>query len=86
MDNSEIQTASGLILDRRQLIAGASALGLSAIVGASPAMAQGAPKKGGTLRMGMEGNRRLFNVMTGPRGINNHFSTLCNQPNSALWR
>ena len=55
MDNSEIQTASGLILDRRQLIAGASALGLSAILGASPAMAQGAPKKGGTLRMGMEG-------------------------------
>ena len=55
MDNFEIQTASGLILGRRQLIAGASALGLSAILGASPAMAQGAPKKGGTLRMGMEG-------------------------------
>ena len=36
MDNSEIQTASGLILGRRQLIAGASALGLSAILGASP--------------------------------------------------
>ncbi len=46
---------SGIILDRRQLITGASALGLSATFGALPAMAQGAPKKGGVLRLGMEG-------------------------------
>ena len=46
---------SGLILDRRQLILGASALGLSTTFGAMPAMAQGTPKKGGTLRLGMEG-------------------------------
>lgn len=46
---------SGLILDRRQIITGAAALGLSSTFGALPAMAQGTPKKGGTLRMGMEG-------------------------------
>lgn len=55
MANFETQTESGIILDRRQLLAGASALGLSALMGAAPAMAQGAPKKGGTLRLGMEG-------------------------------
>ena len=55
MDHSEIQTESGLILDRRQLIAGASAIGLSAAFGVSPAMAQSKPKKGGTLRLGLEG-------------------------------
>ena len=55
MDHSEIQTESGLILDRRQLITGASALGLSAAFGVSPAMAQSKPKKGGTLRLGLEG-------------------------------
>ena len=55
MDNNEIQTESGLILDRRQLIAGASALGLSTAFGVSPAMAQSKPKKGGTLRLGLEG-------------------------------
>ena len=48
-------TDSGLILDRRQIITGAAALGLSATFGASEALAQGAPKKGGTLRLGMEG-------------------------------
>lgn len=51
----ETPSESGLILDRRQLITGASALGLSATFGAMPAMAQGTPKKGGTLRLGMEG-------------------------------
>ena len=45
---------SGLHLDRRQLIAGAAAFGLAGL-GAGPAMAQGQPKKGGTLRLGMEG-------------------------------
>ena len=50
---------SGIILDRRQLISGASALGLSATFGAMPAMAQGAPKKGGVLRLGMEGGGQL---------------------------
>ena len=47
--------SSGIILDRRQLLTGASALGLSATFGAMPAMAQSGPKKGGTLRLGMEG-------------------------------
>ena len=51
----ETTTESGIILDRRQLIQGASALGLAAALGSSPALAQGTPKKGGTLRMGMEG-------------------------------
>ena len=51
------QTESGIILDRRQILTGAAALGL---MGSIPASAQtlmgaGAPKKGGTLRMGMEG-------------------------------
>lgn len=55
MATTDIQTESGIILDRRQLMAGASALGLSSMFAAAPAMAQGAPKKGGTLRMGLEG-------------------------------
>jgi len=55
MAMNETTTESGIILDRRQLILGASALGLSSTIGALPAMAQGTPKKGGTLRLGMEG-------------------------------
>ena len=51
----ETQSDSGIILDRRQIITGAAALGLSATFGAMPAMAQGKPKKGGTLRLGLEG-------------------------------
>ena len=51
----ETPTDSGIILDRRQLILGASALGLSTTFAASPAMAQAKPKKGGTLRLGLEG-------------------------------
>jgi len=51
----ENKTESGIILDRRQLVLGASAVGLSAAFSAAPAFAAGAPKKGGTLRMGMEG-------------------------------
>jgi peptide/nickel transport system substrate-binding protein len=54
MDNHEYTTESGILLDRRQLIGGATALGLSAAF-SMPAMAQGTPKKGGTLRIGMEG-------------------------------
>ncbi|RWA97318.1 ABC transporter substrate-binding protein [Mesorhizobium sp.] len=49
------KTDSGIILDRRQLVLGASMVGLSAAFGSVPAMAAGAPKKGGTLRIGMEG-------------------------------
>jgi peptide/nickel transport system substrate-binding protein len=57
MAHLENQTESGIILDRRQILTGAAALGL---MGSIPASAQtlmgaGAPKKGGTLRMGMEG-------------------------------
>ena len=55
MAMNETTTESGIILDRRQMILGASAVGLSAAFGSLPAMAQGAPKKGGTLRLGMEG-------------------------------
>jgi peptide/nickel transport system substrate-binding protein len=55
MANVETKSDAGIILDRRQLILGASAVGLSAAFGTGSALAQGAPKKGGTLRMGMEG-------------------------------
>ena len=56
MDNvNTTTTESGIILDRRQILTGATALGLSASLLGSPAMAQSTPKKGGTLRMGMEG-------------------------------
>ncbi len=55
MANVETTTESGIILDRRQLVLGASAVGLSAAFGTGSALAQGAPKKGGTLRLGMEG-------------------------------
>jgi peptide/nickel transport system substrate-binding protein len=55
MGNFETQTDSGIWLDRRSLLTGAAALGLSSTLGALPAMAQGKPKKGGTLRLGMEG-------------------------------
>lgn len=55
MKFKDIQTQSEIILDRRQLVAGATALGLSAAFGSMPAMAQSSPKKGGTLRLGMEG-------------------------------
>ena len=55
MANVEQQSDSGIILDRRQIILGASAVGLASTLGVSPAMAQSTPKKGGTLRMGMEG-------------------------------
>ena len=46
---------SKLTLDRRQLLAGAGALGLSVGAWGNPARAADAPKKGGTLRIGMEG-------------------------------
>lgn len=55
MTTIDNKTDSGLILDRRQLILGASAVGLSAAFSSMPAMADEAPKKGGTLRMGVEG-------------------------------
>ncbi len=55
MASIETTTESGIILDRRQLIAGASAVGLGAAFASMPAMAQGTPKKGGVLRLGMEG-------------------------------
>ncbi len=55
MAHVETTSDAGIILDRRQLILGASAVGLASTFGVTPAMAQSAPKKGGTLRMGMEG-------------------------------
>ena len=55
MGQFDMQTESGLWLDRRSLLTGAAALGLSSTLGALPAMAQATPKKGGTLRLGMEG-------------------------------
>ena len=55
MTDNQIKTdsGSGLIVDRRQLMAGAAALGLG--FGMRPAFADDAPKKGGTLKLGMEG-------------------------------
>jgi len=55
MAHVETTSDAGIILDRRQLILGASAVGLASTFGVAPALAQSAPKKGGTLRMGMEG-------------------------------
>ena len=52
-DNNEMARGSGLIVDRRELMAGAAALGLG--FSATGARADDAPKKGGTLRLGMEG-------------------------------
>src|SRR6478609_2974277 len=48
---------SGLIIDRRELMAGAAALGIGFGLGfgSGPALAQDTPKKGGTLKLGMEG-------------------------------
>src|SRR3984885_7359244 len=51
--NSNRHSGSGLILDRRELMAGAAALGLG--FATRPAFAADAPKKGGTLKLGMEG-------------------------------
>ena len=50
---SKLEGGSRLVLDRRELMAGAAALGLG--YGVSPAFAQEKPKKGGTLKLGMEG-------------------------------
>lgn len=54
-ENNGLNGSSGLILDRREIMAGAAALGLGAGLGLGPAFAQAKPKKGGTLRLGMEG-------------------------------
>jgi peptide/nickel transport system substrate-binding protein len=48
-------SASGLIVDRRELMAGAAALGLGLGFGVDPTFAAETPKKGGTLKLGMEG-------------------------------
>ena len=55
METGKQTAASGLHLDRRQLIAGAAALGLGATFTTLPALAQSSPQKGGILRLGMEG-------------------------------
>ena len=55
MFHSDIGQDAQPRLDRRQWIAGATALGMGGAFSALPAMAQGAPKKGGTLRLGMSG-------------------------------
>ena len=47
--------SSGLIVDRRQLMASAAALGLGTGLAPGAAFADDAPKKGGTLKLGMEG-------------------------------
>lgn len=54
MMNSDNPTAKSLIVDRREVMASAAALGLSTAF-TSSAFAADTPKKGGTLRMGMEG-------------------------------
>ena len=55
MTHRKTSIPNDLALDRRQLITGAAALGLASGLAAFPAAAQSAPKKGGVLRMGMEG-------------------------------
>ena len=57
MANNKTTGQNGLILDRRELMAGAAALGLGFGMGfgSGPALAQDAPQKGGTLRLGMTG-------------------------------
>ena len=65
MAMNETTTESGIILDRRQIITGAAALGLSTTFGALPAMAQGTPKKGGTTWTGKDSGKTLpvFNTV-----------------------
>ena len=46
--------SKGLILDRRSLIAGASALGIAGLMG-RPALAQETPVRGGVFVMGIGG-------------------------------
>src|SRR5580693_7299487 len=48
-------SASGLIVDRRELMTGAAAVGLGFGLDFRSAFAQETPKKGGTLKLGMEG-------------------------------
>ncbi|MBV8764304.1 MAG: ABC transporter substrate-binding protein [Hyphomicrobiales bacterium] len=52
-ENKNSRCAPGLTLNRRELVAAASALGLSLQI--TPSFAADTPKKGGTLRLGMEG-------------------------------
>jgi peptide/nickel transport system substrate-binding protein len=55
MDTNLNMDVSGVTLGRRQIILGTPALGLSSLLGSGAALAQSKPKKGGTLRLGMEG-------------------------------
>jgi peptide/nickel transport system substrate-binding protein len=55
MTNQITPEATSLGLDRRQLLAGSAAVGLATALAALPAQAQDKPKKGGVLRLGMEG-------------------------------
>ncbi|MBV9739959.1 MAG: peptide ABC transporter substrate-binding protein, partial [Hyphomicrobiales bacterium] len=52
-ENKNSRCAPGFTLNRRELVAAASALGLSLQI--TPSFAADTPKKGGTLRLGMEG-------------------------------
>ncbi|RYB05987.1 ABC transporter substrate-binding protein [Lichenibacterium ramalinae] len=54
-DRSHLSARTGLVLDRRDLMTSAAALGLAFGALGGPALAEDAPKKGGTLRLGMEG-------------------------------
>ena len=57
MANDDITSESGLILDRRQILQTATALGIGSLMaaGSTSAQAQAKPKKGGVLRMGVAG-------------------------------
>ncbi|MFZ4744810.1 MAG: ABC transporter substrate-binding protein [Limnohabitans sp.] len=55
MDKFDSATQSALMMDRRSLLVGASALGLTGLIAPISSMAQDKPKKGGTLRMGLGG-------------------------------
>ncbi len=61
MNHECIKTETGIILGRRDVLVGGAALGLGAALPLA-AQAQGAPKKGGTLRMGMSGGSASDNL------------------------
>jgi peptide/nickel transport system substrate-binding protein len=78
-DRTTIAARAGLLLDRRQLMAAAGALGLTA-GWPSAALAQDAPKQGGTLRLGMAGGSASDSL--DPR---TYADSIMIQTSAALW-
>ncbi len=73
-------SASGLIVDRRELMTGAAAVGLGFGLDFRSAFAQETPKKGGTLKLGMEGGSALQCSLDPPHlcGLHPDFLRLAN--------